>query len=330
MGVCLLKKVVVVTTGGTIAMKLAPATGGLIPAVSGDDLLAAVPVLKNFAEVEVVETSNVPSGHLLPEDQFKIAKTVEREASRTDVDGIVVTHGTDTLEETAYLLDLVVDTDKPICVTGAMRGASDMSWDGPGNILAAVQAAASDEMIGQGAAIVLNNEIHAAREGTKTHSVNTDTFQSPYWGSIGYVYDDHVVVRRHSLCLEKFKVDHLVTDVYDIKCVSGLDDYLFDCLAKKPAAGIVVEAFGCGNVPLKVMDGIKECREHGIPVVLTSRTYGGKVVPIYGYKGSARTLLPYGVILADELTGQKARIKLMVALAVTNDNDELKKIFHSV
>ena len=109
-----------------------------------------------------------------------------------------------------------------------------------------------------------------------------------------------------------------------------LDDYLFDCLAKKPAAGIVVEAFGCGNVPLKVMDGIKECREHGIPVVLTSRTYGGKVVPIYGYKGSARTLLPYGVILADELTGQKARIKLMVALAVTNDNDELKKIFHSV
>lgn len=325
-----MKKVVVVTTGGTIAMKLDPATGGLILAVSGEDLMAAVPVLKNFADVEVVESSNVPSGYLTPDDQFAIAQKVQEQVDRDDVAGVVVTHGTDTLEETAYLLDLVVQTRKPICVTGAMRGASDMSWDGPGNILAAVQAAASDAMYGQGAAVVLNNEIHAAREATKTHSVNTDTFQSPYWGPIGYVYEDHVVVRRHSLALEKYQVDHLVTDVYVVKCVSGLDTYLFDCLAAKPAAGIVVEAFGCGNVPPTVMEGIIKCRKKNIPVVLTSRTYGGKVVPVYGYKGSARTLLPYGVILADELTGQKARIKLMVALAVTDCNETLKQMFDSV
>ena len=132
-----MKKVVVMTTGGTIAMKYDPVTQGLIPAVSGDDLIEAVPALREIAEVEVVEFSNVPSGHVTPKMMFALAKLADQYAAREDVDGIVITHGTDTQEETIYLLSLVLETAKPVCITGAMRGASEMGPDGPANILAA-------------------------------------------------------------------------------------------------------------------------------------------------------------------------------------------------
>lgn len=322
-----MKHVIVITTGGTIAMKYDKATGGLIPAVSGADLLEAVPALKNSAKVEVVEYSNVPSGHITPEMMFSLGKFVDEKAAQADIAGIVITHGTDTLEETAYLLDLMLKTCKPVCITGAMRGATDMSWDGPGNILAAVQTAISESAIGQGVLVVLNNQIHAAREVTKTHAVDTDTFASPWWGPIGYVYADAAVIRRHSLCLEKICTETLVPDVYLIKCAAGMDEYLFECLRKKPAAGIVVEAFGCGNVPPAVKHGIELCRKAEIPVVIASRTYAGCVVPAYSYEGSAGSMLSCGVILANELTGQKARIKLMLALGLTKDNKELTKLF---
>ena len=139
-----------VTSVGTLAINLDSKTGGLVPAVSGEDLLAAVPALQSVAKIEVVEESNVPSGHITPQMMFDLAKTIDKLAQRPDVDGFVVTHGTDTLEETAYMLDMTLHTEKPVCVTGAMRGASDTSWDGPGNILAAVKTAASDDAVGQG------------------------------------------------------------------------------------------------------------------------------------------------------------------------------------
>ena len=166
-----MKKVVVMTTGGTIAMKYDPVTQGLIPAVSGDDLIEAVPALREIAEVEVVEFSNVPSGHITPQMMFDLAKMADRYAEREDVSGIVVTHGTDTLEETAYMLGLAVKTNKPVCLTGAMRGASETGPDGPANILAAVMVAASDEALGKGALLIFNDEIHAAAEVTKTHDL---------------------------------------------------------------------------------------------------------------------------------------------------------------
>ncbi|WP_295631047.1 asparaginase [uncultured Mitsuokella sp.] len=322
-----MKKIVAITTGGTIAMKLDLKTGGLVPAVSGEDLLAAVPALKNIAEVEVIEQSNVPSGHITPQMMFDLSKKIDELAKSNDVDGFVVTHGTDTLEETAYMLDLTLHTDKPVCVTGAMRGASDTSWDGPGNILAAVKTAACDDAVGQGVLVVLNDVIHAAGEVTKTHSVNTDTFQSPWWGPVGHVYFDKVVFRRKSICRQKIQPERLVPDVYLIKSVAGLDDFLFKCLIDKKVGGIVVEAFGCGNVPLGVRDGIFEACKAGIPVVLTTRVHAGRVAQVYSYKGSAGEMYPHGIILAGELTGQKARLKLMLALGLTKDTEKLRRLF---
>ncbi len=322
-----MKKVVAITTGGTIAMKYDAETGGLIPAVSGEDLLEAVPPLKNIAEMEVVEYSNVPSGHITPAMMFELGKLVDEKASDSDVAGIVITHGTDTIEETAYMLDLVLHTEKPVCLTGAMRGASDMSWDGPGNILAAVQAAVSPELIGQGVVVVLNNVIHAACDVTKTHSVNTDTFSSPWWGPIGYVYDDKVVIKRHCTNRQKIQPDSLEEDVYLLKTAAGMDSFLFECLVQKKTKGIVVEGLGCGNVPPAVKKGIELARQHNIPVVLTTRVSAGRVAPVYSYEGSAGSLLPSGIILAGELSGQKARIKLMLALKAANNDIELKKYF---
>lgn len=322
-----MKKIVALTTGGTIAMKEDPVTGGLIPAVSGDDLLAAVPALKDVASVDVIEQSNIPSGHMTPQMMFDLGKKIDELAEDDSIDGFVVTHGTDTLEETAYMLDMTLHTDKPVCVTGAMRGASDTSWDGPGNILAAVKTAAADEAVGMGTLVVLNDTIHAAGEVTKTHSVNTATFESPWWGPLGHVYFDKVVFARKSIRRKPVFTDHIVDDVYLIKCTAGLDDFFFQCLISKKVKGIVVEAFGCGNVPLGVRKGILEAREAGIPVVLATRVQAGRVATVYSYKGSAGEMLPSGIILAGELSGPKARLRLMAALGITEDNEQLQKYF---
>ena len=321
------KKVVIITTGGTIAMKYDEATNGLVPAISGDDLIQAVPALKNVIPVEIVEYSNVPSGHITPEMMFELALLVDKIAIAEDVAGIVITHGTDTQEETIYLLDLVCKTEKPICITGAMRGASETGPDGPANILAAVRTAACLEASGKGALLVFNDEIHAATEVTKTQTTSCSTFKSPGWGPLGHVYSDRVVFKRHREQRQKIQPTKIGSDVYLIKCVAGLDDYLFKALAVKPARGIVVEAFGCGNVPPSVKEGIELVRKEGIPVVLATRVHTGRVVQAYSYLGSALSMRDADIILAGEITGQKARIKLLLALGLTDETEKLRSYF---
>lgn len=322
-----MKKIIVITTGGTIAMKYDASTDGLVPAVNGEDLVEAVPALEEVAAIEVAEFSNVPSGHITPQAMFELGKIIDQYAQKDEIDGIVVTHGTDTLEETAYMLDLTVETQKPVCITGAMRGASETSPDGPGNILAAVKTAASDAAYGQGVLVVLNDEIHAALEVTKTHATSTKTFESPSWGPIGRVYCDKVVMKRRSLCLQKIRPDAIVDDVHLIKVAAGMDEFLFQCLIEKKAKGIVVESFGCGNVPPAVKNGIEMARKNNIPVVLVTRVHAGRVVTAYSYLGSASSMKESNIILADEITGQKARIKLMTVLGVTTDVEKIRTYF---
>lgn len=321
-----MKKVIIITTGGTIAMKNDPKTGGLIPAVSGADLIEAVPDLKNVADIDVVEFSNVPSGHVTPEMMLELAKLADKYAA-ADADGIVVTHGTDTMEETAYVLSLACKTDKPVVITGAMRGASDMGYDGPANILSAVKVAACDKAAGRGTLLVMNDEIHSAAEVTKGHTVSCSTFVSPGWGPIGHVYFDGAVFRRSSENLQKIVTDKLEHDVELLKVYAGMDDFLFKCLADKPVKGLVVEAVGCGNVPPAVMKGIEYVRSKGIPVVLATRVASGRVVPVYSYLGSAGYMEPLKLIYSGEFNGQKARLKLMLALGVTQDEEKLQEYF---
>lgn len=322
-----MKKVVVIATGGTIAMRYDPVRKGVFPAVTGAQLVEAVPPLADVCLVEVLEFSNIPSPHMTPRQMFRLAQYVDEVLEREEVAGAVVTHGTDTLEETAYLLDLAVRSDKPVCLTAAMRDSAQISPDGPKNILCAVKAACSEEAVGKGALVVMNEEIHAAREVTKTHSANPKTFASPFWGPIGYVDEDKVIFRRQPLKLQKIQPAMLVEDVYLIKLAAGADDFLFRCLVKKQAKGIVVEGFGRGNVPPAAVPGIEAALQSGIPVVLTTRVLGGRVLDIYGYEGSATVLKSMGVIPAGEISGPKARIKLMLALGVTDDREKIAAYF---
>ena len=242
------KKVIVLTMGGTIAMKLDPAHG-IVPAVSGEDLVASVPGLREACPIEVMEFSNIPSPHMTPKRMFELGNKVEELLRHEDILGVVITHGTDTLEETAYLLDLVHNSEKPVCLTGAMRSAAEISPDGPANLLCAVRTAASPEARGKGVLVVMNEEIHAAREVVKSHSANTETFVSPFWGPLGYVDPDRVVFRRNTLGRQSIRPPELVEDVHLIKLASGSDSLLIDFLVERNVRGIVLEGFGRGNVP---------------------------------------------------------------------------------
>ena len=320
-------KVIVISTGGTIAMRYDPVRKAVFPAVTGKELLEAVPPLADLCPVEVYEFSNIPSSQMDPPLMLKLAKKVEELLEEDNVLGAVITHGTDTLEETAYFLSLVLKTQKPVCVVGAMRSSAEISPDGPKNIFNAVKTAASPDARGKGVLVVLNDEIHSAVEVTKTSSSNVSTFKSPFWGPLGYVDDDRVIFRRAPTSLQRIETNEVIEDVYLVKFAAGTDDFIIQALIDKKVKGIVIEGMGRGNIPPKVVPGIERAIKENIPVVLTTRCISGRVLGVYGYEGAAKPLSEMGVILGGDLSGQKARIKLMLALSKTKDPKELAKYF---
>lgn len=326
----MVKKVVVVSTGGTIAMRYDPELKGVFPAITGSQLLETVPFLGNIFPVEIEEFSNIPSSHMTPAMMFQLSHRINEILADSNVLGVVVTHGTDTLEETAYLLDLTINSQKPICLTGAMRSSSSISPDGPKNFFCAVKTAVSKEARGKGVLVVINEEIHGAQEVTKTHSSNLKTFASPFWGPLGYVDEDRVIFKRSGIKPQKIQPSRLEEDVYLVKLAAGVDDYIFRCLAGKRVKGIVVESLGRGNVPPSAMPGIGLVLGEGIPIVITSRSFGGRVLDIYGYAGGGKPLKEMGAIFGGEISGQKARIKLMLVLGLTQNHQEIASYFDNI
>ncbi|HIU64376.1 MAG TPA: asparaginase, partial [Candidatus Avacidaminococcus intestinavium] len=244
-----MKKIVVITTGGTIAMKYDSATDGLQPALGGDDLTAAVPALSNIARLEVIEFANVPSGHMTPFMMLELAKLVAKEAERPEVAGFVITHGTDTLEETAYFLSITLATTKPVCITGAMRGASDTGCDGPANLLAAVRTACEEDAINRGVLVVFADEIHLAENVVKSHTTSCHAFTSPDYGAIGHVDVDRITFFGPSVKPAALQTTIVVEPVYLLEIFTGMDEGLFQFMVDNKVAGVVIAAFGCGNVP---------------------------------------------------------------------------------
>lgn len=307
-------------------MRLDPERG-VVPAVSGPELIAAVPPLERVCPVEVREFSNIPSPHMTPAIMFDLACKAEQALAEPDVLGVVITHGTDTMEETAWMLDQYIESDKPVCLTGAMRSAAEISPDGPKNILCAVRCAASPHARGMGAVVVMNEEIHAAREVTKTHTASVKTFESPFWGPLGYVDEDRVTFRRAPLGRRVIRPAAVTEDVHLVALPAGADDLLINCLVDNHAKGIIIETGGRGNVHPAAVPGVLRAVRHDIPVVCSSRCGAGRVLAVYGYEGGAKQLQEAGVILAGELSGRKARITLMLALGVTGDIRELAGYF---
>lgn len=313
----------IVTTGGTIAMKEKKGAGAL-PALTAEDLKSLLP--PDIGPLETEEFCNLPSAHMTTDFIFKLSQRVKEIMAADEVIGVVITHGTDVMEETAYLLDLVVDTEKPIVLTGAMRNASQVGYDGIANLKASIRVATSSEARDLGALVVMNDEIHAARYVTKTHTQALNTFQSPSWGPLGRVDGDRAVIGKR-VKREHIPCQRLAADVPLMKLAVGLDERFLSQAIERRADGAVIEALGGGRVPPWWMPSIKEAINRGLVVVIASRCPAGRLYDEYGFVGGYRDLKKVGVIFSEGLSGQKARIKLMAALGVTRDKETIQRFF---
>ena len=318
--------VAILTTGGTIAMRHDAAAGGAVPTLGAADFTAALPA--GLPEMRTEELVNLPSSHFTLETLATIRERVASLAAQPDVTGIVVTHGTDTLEETAYLLDLTVPGDKPIALTGAMRTASDVGYEGYANLLSAVRVVAAPQARGLGAVVVFNDEVHAARRVTKMHTLSPATFQSPGWGPVGRMEGDRVIV-AHRPERRVLPWRGLEPNVPLLKLTVGMEtDLLEDALARD-VRGVVIEALGGGRVPVWWLPVIERAQDRGVAVVIASRCPSGRVWDAYGYPGAYRTLAGLGCLFAEGLNGQKARIKLMVVLAAAQKADQVAELWNN-
>ncbi len=312
-----LPSVHLLATGGTIA-------GGSNGSLKAGDLAQLIPELNAVAHLTVEDFSNIGSSRMTPEIQFELAQRInELYASRHDLAGIVVTHGTDSLEETAFFLDLLVSSDHPVVFAAAQRPPRLKDSDGPRNLLNAVRLAASPASRGMGVLVTLNDEIHTAREVRKMHSTTLNAFGSPWIGPIGTIDSGRIFFFRKPLRRLKLSVESVEPRVDLITLVTGSDGHLVRAGVEAGAKGMVIEVFGRGNVPLPVMEAVREARAKDVVVVFTTRTGGGRVV----IGNDARKV---GVISGEDLDGLKARIVLVAALGQTRDLPTLRSYFREL
>lgn len=318
--------ITVLGTGGTIAST--DSDDGATPSKSGADLLDAVPELESYASIDVEEIAQVPSFELDGETVETVGEHVARADDDADVDAVVITHGTDTMEETAYYLDVALQPSTPVFLTGAQRRPDETSPDGPANLLTTFQAARTfHERDATGVFVAFNEEIHAARTVTKTHTSKLETFRSPTTGPVATV--DHRGVRVHRP--PKSESDHISATSLDatvptIKSGTGVSGELLTAAVENGADGLVVEGTGLGNVTAALGSAIERVA-HEIPIVVASRCLAGRTAPVYGSVGGGDRLDDYGAVFAGDLPAHKARIKLQLALAAFEGIEGVRAAF---
>ena len=318
----------ILATGGTIAGSGSGALDASYTSgtVTVDKLIAAVPDINKIATIKGEQISNIGSQEMNNEVWFKLANRVNELLTSGKADGVVITHGTDTMEETAYFLNLVVKSDKPIVMVGAMRNSGSLSADGPLNIFNAVNVAMSKEAAGKGVVVVMNDEIHAAREVTKTNTTAVDTFKSPNSGKIGTVFYGNVKfymnpVRKHTVnsAFDITKIKELPR--VDIIYSHSNDNPDFVNLAvKNGAKGIINAGMGNGNPFPSALEALGEAVKAGVVVVRDSRVGSGETT-LNGEVDDGK----YGFLASDNLNAQKARVLLMLALTKTSDKARIQE-----
>ncbi|MBE3123568.1 MAG: asparaginase [Planctomycetes bacterium] len=314
-------RVVVIGTGGTISSVVDPATGEQ-RTLAAKELVALVPALKSKVAIEEEDFSKIGSSSMTPEIQFKLAQRVtELFRTRQDVAGIVITHGTDSLEETAFLVDLVVNDPRPVVFAAAQRPPDVPDSDGPRNLENAIRIAISPQARGKGVLVSLNEDIHSARFVKKSHSIAVESFQSGKKGLLGTVDTGVVVFYQAPLNQVTIPAKAVEPNVDLVRLVAGDQGKFIDHAVATKAAGVVVEAFGRGNMPRPVALAVQNARKAGLVVVIVSRVAGGRVELTEG-------LLKTGVISGEDLDGLKARMLLAVALGATRDIPTIQRWFH--
>jgi len=308
-------------------MRLDPAAGGAVPMLSGEEILAQVPGLDQIAEVAATDFARLPGPHITPARMLELSRLVASQFADERVNGVVVTHGTDTLEETAYLLDLVLPSDQPVVLVGAMRNSSELGWDGPANLRSALRVAVDPGVRGLGVLVVMNDQLLAASEATKTHAESLETFQSREFGPLGIVDKDRVIVSRRRASREHVPATRLDERVELVKLSAGSDGRLIRHAIEDGARGLVIEGLGRGNVPITALGEVERAIQSGIPVVITSRCPRGRVLDSYAYDGAGKQLTRWGAILGGLLPSHKARIKLMLLLGAGSTLEEIRRSF---
>jgi L-asparaginase len=313
--------VVVVSTGGTIAMRPDPESGKLVPAVSGDELVELL-AWPDAPPLELDDFARVPSFDVHGDLALALARRVAEHARRGGVAGVVVTHGTDTMEESVYLVDRVLDSELPVVLTGAQRGAAEGDFDGPRNFRDAIRVASSPAARGRGAMVAFAGEVHAAREARKVHTSALAAFASPGCGPLGHVDGERVVFRRRPERNPPLPAPGRVAAVDLIRLHAGSDARFLRASLASGVEGVVLEGTGRGNANDAVVQGVREAVAAGVPVVVCSRCAEGRVEPVYG-RGGGRDLADAGALFAGDLAGPKARVLLQLGLAAGLDAAEL-------
>ena len=302
-------------TGGTISMQHDPAAGGNVPAHGGEALVGFARGLEEIAPYRIENWARLPACHLGQDKLWALRERVREVAESGEVAGIVITHGTDTIEETAYLLARTLPADVPVAITGAMRTSSDEGWDGPRNLTDATRVAASAASAGRGAMVVFQGAIFSGQTAAKVHATDLAAFAAPHARPIGRVEEGRIVYsapaaeRRTPL-----RPQGLPARVAVVSLVIGDDGTLLD-LARPEHDGVVVVAFGSGNMPPGAVPAVRRWLDEGKPVVLATRCPLGEVTPVYAFEGGGARTVAMGAIPAGPRTVSQARMELVLALS---------------
>ena len=313
------KKILVLHTGGTISMQ-ADASGAVV--TSQDNPMNHVSNPLEGVEVHALDFFNLPSPHIKPKHMLALYQKIKEEADHYD--GFVITHGTDTLEETAYFLDTMEVPHKPIVLTGAMRSSNELGSDGVYNYLSALRVASADKPADKGVLVVMNDEIHAAKYVTKTHTTNVSTFQTPTHGPLGLIMKHEILYFKTAEPRVRFDLDRIQGLVPIIPVYAGMTEELLDLLPVDQLDGLIIQAFGAGNVPKETAQKLNDLIQEGLPIALVSRCFNGIAEPVYAYEGGGVCLQNAGVFFVKELNAQKARLKLLIAINAGLRGDELR------
>ena len=316
-----LPRIKLIFTGGTISMLDNDKTGA-VPKLAGADILRDVPGLEKFCQPKVHDFGQLPGPHMTPARMFDLAKLVAKTCS-DGFDGVVITHGTDTLEESAFLVDILHRHEQPVVFVGAMRTSSMLSWDGPINLFQACQVASHSKSRGKGALVVMNSTINAAWEVTKTYTEALDTYKSPDTGPLGIIDGGEVLFYRGPVAYGRLATDRLEPDVSLVIACAGADGRIIDYLVSRGEKAIVIEAMGRGNLPPAMASAAAVAVKKGVLVALTSRCWGGRVSGTYGYEGGGARLKEAGILFAPGLPGHKVRLMLMAALGAGMNKEEI-------
>ena len=328
-----LPNVVILATGGTIAGTGATSTttvGYTAAKVGVDALIAAVPELKKVANVRGEQVMQIASENMNNDAWLKLAKRVNTLLAQSDVDGIVITHGTDTIEETAYFLDLVVKSKKPVVIVGAMRPSTAISADGPINLYNAVLLAGSKEAVGKGVLVTLNDQINAGREVTKTNTSTLDTFKTPELGFLGYIQGSKPYFYRQSTRKNTVDTPFDIMNLDKLPQVdivygyANMNPIALNAFVAAGAQGIIHAGVGDGSLNNTVLPSLSEARKKGVVIVRSSRV-GQGIVARNGEADDDKL----DFVVSDTLNAQKARILLMLALTKTNSTQEIQRIFYT-